>query len=325
LNSIHIGGAIMATATTPQRLEHLSPILFNNTPVITTRLLAHVYGCDEKNIRQNFNNNLPRFTEGKHFYRVEGQALRDLKHCVDNIGAVGIPVQTRILTLWTERGAARHAKILDTDNAWDVFELLEENYFGAKSSSQSACLPPTELTPDQRRHLHDVMDAKVSAIPNESRRAAYSEGWTRFNRHFRIAKYEQLPPERFTEALEYLIALKLKTGQRALPATQAALPALPTDLRHRLTEHARACLDFGSEFYARYTKLQAESRALAGDLRQHISATPSFDSSPSGALARERVYDAMTTFARRGGTIVEAGTDNLYMTARLMEGLAGMK
>ncbi|MFV0422079.1 Rha family transcriptional regulator [Oleidesulfovibrio sp.] len=202
----------------------------------------------------------------------------------------------------------------------DMERALLEGHHG-----QPVCLPPTELTPDQRRHLHDVMDAKVSAIPNESRRAAYSEGWTRFNRHFRIAKYEQLPPERFTEALEYLIALKLKTGQRALPATQAALPALPTDLRHRLAEHARACLDFGSEFYARYTKLQAESRALAGDLRQHISATPSFDSSPSGALARERVYDAMTTFARRGGTIVEAGTDNLYMTARLMEGLAGMK
>jgi Rha family phage regulatory protein len=202
----------------------------------------------------------------------------------------------------------------------DMERALMEGQHG-----QPVCLPPTELTPEQRRHLHDVMDAKVSAIPNESRRAAYSEGWTRFNRHFRIAKYEQLPPERFTEALEYLIALKLKTGQRALPATQAALPALPNDLRHRLTEHARACLDFGSEFYARYTKLQAESRALAGDLRQHISATPSFDSSPSGALARERVYDAMTTFARRGGTIVEAGTDNLYMTARLMEGLAGMK
>jgi Rha family phage regulatory protein len=205
-----------------------------------------------------------------------------------------------------------------------AFNDMERALLGGQHG-QPVCLPPTELTPDQRRHLHDVMDAKVSAIPNESRRAAYSEGWTRFNRHFRIAKYEQLPPERFTEALEYLIALKLKTGQRALPATQAALPALPTDLRHRLTEHARACLDFGSEFYARYTKLQAESRALAGDLRQHISATPSFDSSPSGALARERVYDAMTTFARRGGTIVEAGTDNLYMTARLMEGLAGMK
>ncbi|OFV02204.1 hypothetical protein HMPREF3119_04190 [Morganella sp. HMSC11D09] len=33
------------------------------------------------------------------------------------------------LILWTERGAARHAKMLDTDRAWDVFEILEDNYF----------------------------------------------------------------------------------------------------------------------------------------------------------------------------------------------------
>jgi hypothetical protein len=29
----------------------------------------------------------------------------------------------------TERGAARHAKMLDTDQAWEVFERLEDAYF----------------------------------------------------------------------------------------------------------------------------------------------------------------------------------------------------
>ena len=33
--------------------------------------------------------------------------------------------------LWTERGAARHAKMLETDKAWDVFEQLEDSYFSA--------------------------------------------------------------------------------------------------------------------------------------------------------------------------------------------------
>lgn len=32
-----------------------------------------------------------------------------------------------ILYLWTDRGAARHAKILDTDEAWNVYKELEEN------------------------------------------------------------------------------------------------------------------------------------------------------------------------------------------------------
>lgn len=35
----------------------------------------------------------------------------------------------RSLILWTERGAARHAKMLETDQAWDVFEKLEDCYF----------------------------------------------------------------------------------------------------------------------------------------------------------------------------------------------------
>ncbi|MCI2170988.1 MAG: hypothetical protein LKK48_05400 [Schleiferilactobacillus perolens] len=37
--------------------------------------------------------------------------------------------RTAHLYLWTRRGAARHSKMLGTDNAWDVFDSLEENYF----------------------------------------------------------------------------------------------------------------------------------------------------------------------------------------------------
>ena len=33
------------------------------------------------------------------------------------------------LICWTERGAARHAKLLETDQAWEVFERLEDAYF----------------------------------------------------------------------------------------------------------------------------------------------------------------------------------------------------
>lgn len=40
-----------------------------------------------------------------------------------------ISPKTRTLILWTERGAARHAKMLETDQAWEVFEKLEDSYF----------------------------------------------------------------------------------------------------------------------------------------------------------------------------------------------------
>ncbi|EID3015364.1 hypothetical protein LB105_005370, partial [Salmonella enterica] len=42
------------------------------------------------------------------------------------------------LILWTERGAARHAKMLETDQAWEVFEKLEDCYFSQKQPASSA-------------------------------------------------------------------------------------------------------------------------------------------------------------------------------------------
>ena len=46
--------------------------------------------------------------------------------------------------------------------------------------------------------------------------------WSRFARHFEIAKYTQLPLERISEAVEYLIELELKVAELALPTANIA-------------------------------------------------------------------------------------------------------
>lgn len=112
---------------TPVAIESLDVVRYQNQPVVTSDLLAKLYGASTKNINDNFLNNSGRFLEGKHFHRLEGDALREFKNYPENIGVVAR--QTRHLILWTERGAARHAKMLDTDQAWEVFERLEEGYF----------------------------------------------------------------------------------------------------------------------------------------------------------------------------------------------------
>ncbi|WP_053882910.1 P22AR C-terminal domain-containing protein [Escherichia coli] len=96
-------------------------------PVITTELLAHLYGTKIKNISDNFLNNTTRFMPGKHYFKIEKNELREFKNRPETIGLVG--KNARSLILWTERGAARHAKMLETDQAWDVFEKLEDCYF----------------------------------------------------------------------------------------------------------------------------------------------------------------------------------------------------
>ncbi|ENO4042311.1 ORF6N domain-containing protein [Escherichia coli] len=108
-------------------VESISLIIYNQIPVITTELLAQLYGTKIKNISDNFLNNTTRFVAGKHFFKIEKNELREFKNRPETIGLVG--KNARSLILWTERGAARHAKMLETDQAWEVFEKLEDCYF----------------------------------------------------------------------------------------------------------------------------------------------------------------------------------------------------
>lgn len=106
-------------------------IQYQSTPVMTTEQLADFYSTEAIRIQQNHLRNTGRFEEGKHFFKVEGDALRQLKLSLTSLKIVS--PNTRSLILWTEKGAARHAKILDTDQAWDVFEQLEDVYFAVKN------------------------------------------------------------------------------------------------------------------------------------------------------------------------------------------------
>ncbi|MEN3257770.1 ORF6N domain-containing protein [Sodalis endosymbiont of Spalangia cameroni] len=108
-------------------IDNLSVITHKNIPVITTDLLAALYGTDINNIKVNYSRNSNRFICGKHFFKLEGIELKGFKNKVAKSNLVAS--RSRHLTLWTQRGAARHAKMLETDKAWEVFEKLEDCYF----------------------------------------------------------------------------------------------------------------------------------------------------------------------------------------------------
>ncbi|MCH7292301.1 phage antirepressor KilAC domain-containing protein [Acinetobacter sp. ANC 3926] len=109
-----------------------TPVIeFKSERVLMTEQLAKLYETVSVNIHKNFSRNFERFTEGKHFYKVEGNELRELKNSLTDFQVVS--PNTRSIILWTEKGAARHAKMLDTEQAWNVFEQLEECYFAVKN------------------------------------------------------------------------------------------------------------------------------------------------------------------------------------------------
>jgi len=97
-------------------------------------------------------------------------------------------------------------------------------------------LPPNgadaPITPDQQCTLQGIVKAKVDAIPEAERntRGLYPQVWQRFNNHFRLAKYAQLPQSRMSEAVEYLVKMELKPvkpiePKKELPPAREKLPA----------------------------------------------------------------------------------------------------
>lgn len=96
----------------------------------------------------------------------------------------------------------------------EAFNALEAEL----QRQREGALPPADaLAPSQQAQLKALVDAKVGMLPKEHQRKGYGEVWSRFARHFEIAKYTQLPPERMAEAVEYLIGLELKVAEPALP------------------------------------------------------------------------------------------------------------
>lgn len=110
-------------------MNNLQVIEYRGKRVLTSQQLAEVYGTDSKTISYNFNYNRSRYIEGKHFICLTGDELKRYKTNPE------IHESSRInkLYLWTEKGAFMHAKSLNTDTAWEVYDRLVDSYFQKKN------------------------------------------------------------------------------------------------------------------------------------------------------------------------------------------------
>lgn len=112
---------------------------YKNIRVLTTQQIAEAYGTDSKTISYNFNHNKERYIDGKHFICLSGDELRAFREIHD------LPNNLNKLYLWTEKGAFLHAKSLNTDTAWEVYDRLVDNYFEKPKS--------VPMTTDQKIQL----------------------------------------------------------------------------------------------------------------------------------------------------------------------------
>ena len=128
------------------------PIAYSNEPVVTTKILADYFECSVENIKKNFQNNSERFNEGKDFFKLSGDALKQFKDRGNEIPSVG--KNANLLYLWTRWGAFRHAKILNNDKAWEIYEKLVEFYFDNEKFHWNKAREDGKIT---RKNFTDVM------------------------------------------------------------------------------------------------------------------------------------------------------------------------
>lgn len=105
------------------------------------------------------------------------------------------------------------------------------NYWTKERTGKSFVLPPAD-----RSDLKALVDAKLSTCPAHLQGKARSELWARFNRHFRIAEYAQLPPEKMAEARDYIVELELRAlrpveTRKTRSLSAAPVPALSAEMK----------------------------------------------------------------------------------------------
>ena len=209
----------------------LSPITYQNSLWIRAVELARALGYSDGSIvsrlyRKHADEFAPEMTQ-----LIEISAE-------DRSGLLGSAGRCRIFSL---RGCHLVAMFARTPVAkafrrWvlDVLDKLDAEQRAVSPSPTPDNFPGTLfITPEQQCTLQEIVRAKVEVFPKNQRPSLYAQAWSRFNTHFRLAKYCQLQREKMSEGITYLTRMELAVPVNSVspaPATApaAALPASPS-------------------------------------------------------------------------------------------------
>ena len=134
-------------------MDEISIIEYKGARVLTTQQLAEAYGTDTQVITNNYNRNKDRYIEGKHYICLTGQDKLDfIKKNQNDFSSF---TRSKAIYLWTEKGTFLHAKSLNTDTAWEVYDRLVESYFRVRQIAD-------DLSP-QMKMLYGMLDQMAAA------------------------------------------------------------------------------------------------------------------------------------------------------------------
>lgn len=202
---------------------------YKDIRVLTTQQIAEAYGTGTEVITKNFNRNKERYLEEKHFICLEGNELKEFK----TTGQFDLSSRINKLYLWTEKGAFLHAKSLNTDKAWEVYDRLVDEYFEKDSRKPMTVAEQIQLLAQgnqdheerieklentmtidygQQKYLGDLVSRVVIEVLGGKKSNAYDEigkkVFAECNRdvktYFDVNARNNIPKLRYQEAVEYI-------------------------------------------------------------------------------------------------------------------------
>ena len=204
----------------------LSPISHQNNLWIRAVELAHALGyAQENSVSRIYRSNSDEFTP-------------DMTQVIEIFDGADSALSTKA-RIFSLRGCHLVAMFARTPVAkafrrWvlDVLDKLDAEQHAASSSPTPDDFTGTmSITPEQQCTLHEIVRAKVEVFPKNQRPSLYAQAWSRFNTHFRLAKYCQLQREKMSEGITYLTRMELAVPVSSInpaPAPATALPASPS-------------------------------------------------------------------------------------------------
>ena len=135
------------------------------------------------------------------------------------------------------------------------------------------------ITPPMQAIIQMLVKAKVEQLPdNKSRKGYYPQVYGRFNNHFGIPRYTELPQSRMAEAVQYLVNLEIRPAKKIAPAPeQKKLEAEleePITLDRETYKHGKRLFDQLADLKMRAESLREIIHIMARPGKRQVNISP---------------------------------------------------
>lgn len=106
-----------------------------NSKCVTDKMVAEIHGIKTIHVRENINKNLSRFREGIDYIDMKKVINATNHNLLLSIGYTKMQIsKSDAIYLLSERGYAKLIKIMDSDKAWEIHDILMDEYFSMRKT-----------------------------------------------------------------------------------------------------------------------------------------------------------------------------------------------